>query len=155
MEWWIDEPVFLGTSNPSTEQLKNLHQQGFKTVISLVDFNEQLPNYDIDEIKAMGFQYVSIPIKNFTAPTEEMFKLFLETVEQSLKNGKVVMHCEGGSGRTGTMAAAYWIKKGLPAKDTIDKVRKSNRSAVETSAQKSSLYMLDKSTTTRNRKDQP
>ena len=54
------------------------------------------------------------------------------------------MHCEGGSGRTGTMAAAYWIKKGLSAREAVDKVRESRPNAVETKEQEESLQELQK-----------
>ncbi len=52
------------------------------------------------------------------------------------------MHCESGSGRTVTMRAAYWVGKGLSAKDAIDKVRKSRQHAFETNEQEESLYKL-------------
>jgi protein-tyrosine phosphatase len=50
-------------------------------------------------------------------------------------NAKVLVHCQGGSGRTGTMGAAYWIAKGLSAADAIRKVRQANPDAVETIGQ--------------------
>jgi protein-tyrosine phosphatase len=43
------------------------------------------------------------------------------------------------------MAAAYWIGKGLSAKEAIEKVRKSRPHAVETKEQKESLKNLGKS----------
>jgi len=55
------------------------------------------------------------------------------------------MHCQGGSGRIGTMAAAYWICKGLSAKESIEKVRKSRLHAIETKEQEESLKKLEKS----------
>ncbi len=46
--WWIDEPVFVGSSNPTTDELKELFQLGFRTIISLLDESEQHPNYDVE-----------------------------------------------------------------------------------------------------------
>lgn len=59
--------------------------------------------------------------------------------------GKIIMHCQGGFGRTGMMAAAYWVGKGLSAKEAIDKVRQSRPHAVETKEQEESLENLEKS----------
>lgn len=144
-QWWIDKPKFLGSSNPTNDELKDLFQLGFRTIISLLDESEQHPNYDLDEAEKMGFDRVSIPIRDFTTPTQNQFGQFLNSVDKALKKGKVVMHCEGGSGRTGTMAVAYWIKKGFLLKEAIDEVRKSRPNAVENKEQLESLQTLEKS----------
>ena len=115
---------------------------GFGSVISLLDETEQTPNYDIERVKAMGFNRFSIPLRDFSAPTLENFKSFLTTVEKALSQGKVFVHCLGGSGRTGTMGAAYWISKGLSVKDAVKKVRQSNPRAIETWGQENSLHKL-------------
>ena len=143
--WWIDEPVFVGSSNPTTDELKDLFQLGFRTIISLLDESEQSPHYDIDEAEAMGFDRISITIRDFTAPTQNQLSKFMNAVNKALDKGKIIMHCEGGSGRTGTMGAAYWIKKGLSAKEAIDRVRKSRPHAIETKEQEESLQELEKS----------
>ena len=61
---------------------------------------------------------------------------------QAVAKGKVLVHCQGGHGRTGTMAAAYWINKGLTAEQAITKMRQINPLAIETKEQKESLYLL-------------
>jgi len=143
-QWWIDVPVFLGSSSPTTEELKNHYQLGFRTIISLLDENEQRPYYDLSQALAMGFDWIRIPIKDFTAPTQEQFMQFLEVIDRALKNGKVVMHCRGGLGRTGTMAAAYWIDKGLSVGEALKKIHASNPAAVENPVQEKSLRELER-----------
>lgn len=140
-QWWIDKPGVLGSSNPTNAQLAELFQDGFRTIISLLDEKEQRPYYDTKKIKAMGFSRHSIPVMNYNPPTLGQFKQFLEIMSQA--KGKVLIHCLGGAGRTGTMAAAYWISKGLPAHKAIAKVRVSNPGAVETAEQEESLYELE------------
>ena len=49
----------------------------------------------------------------------------------------------GGSGRTGTIAAAYWINKGLRAHEAITKMKQSNSGAVEEPVQEESLNELE------------
>ncbi len=143
-QWWIDDTNLLGSSNPTNDELKELYSEGFRTIISLLDESEQLPHYDLDEAEAIGFDQVSIPIRDFTAPTQNQLSQFLNAVNQALEKGKIIMHCEGGSGRTGTMGAAYWIKKGLSATEAIGRVRKSRPHAVETKEQEESLQKHEK-----------
>ena len=143
--WWIDEPLVLGGSNPTTTQLKNLYQEGFRSIISLLDETEQSPDYDIEEVKAMGFKRFSIPLEDFSAPMLDDFKAFLKAIHHALNQGKVLIHCQAGLGRTGTMAAAYWINKGLSVNEAIKKIRKSNPSVVANVEQENSLYELESS----------
>jgi len=140
--WWIDEPKLLGSSNPTNRELEDLSNEGFRTIISLLDEDEQSPYYDIKKMEVMGFKRYSIPIRDFTAPTLADFQKILDIVGKSLKEGKVLVHCQGGWGRTGTMAAAYWIKKGLSASKAIEKVRKSRPEAIEIPEQEESLFEL-------------
>ena len=141
--WWIEEPTLLGSSNPTSRELEELYREGFRTIISLLDEDEQTPDYDIIEIEAKGFKRYSIPIQDFTAPVLADFKRFADIVIDSLKHGKVLVHCQAGLGRTGTMAAAYWIKKGLSANEAIKKIRNSMPGAIEIPEQEESLFELE------------
>ncbi len=147
-KWWIDQPCVLGISNPTTDELKDLYQQGFANIVSLLDEEQQSPNYDLVQVKAMGFNRYSIPLGDFCAPTLDQFQSFLRTLQRILHQGNVLVHCQGGTGRTGTMGAAYWISKGLTAKQAIERIRLANPSAVETSKQERSLYDLEAFLTT-------
>ena len=139
-QWRIDENKVLGSGNPTDDQLEKLFQQGFRTIISLLDESQQRTLYDKIKAKDLGFTWHSIPVRDFTAPTMEKFKEFLEIMNKAEAN--VIIHCQGGSGRTGTMGAAYWIAKGMPAHKAIDKVRRTNPGAIEEHEQEESLYEL-------------
>jgi hypothetical protein len=90
---------------------------------------------------ALGFKRYSIPIPDFGAPSLDQLYKFIDWLAAVPRAEKVLVHCEGGSGRTGTMAAAYWIAQGASAADAIHMVRQANSDAVETKGQ---LRMLDK-----------
>lgn len=143
--WWIDDPKLLGSSNPTDRELEDLSREGFRTIISLLDEVEERPYYDIRKTEVMGFKRYSIPVRDFTAPKLTDFQQFLNIVSKSLNQGKVLIHCHGGIGRTGTMAAAYWIKKGLPADKAIEKVRRSRPGAIEIPEQEESLFEFEAS----------
>ncbi len=152
MQWSIDNDFILGSSNPSFKDLQELYSRGYKSIISLLYDNER-HNYDKEEAVTLGFLIYSIPIEDFHEPEITQFMDFYDKLHQAQKRGKVLIHCCGGNGRTGTMAAAYWIKKGLSAEEAISKVRKHNPFAIEEKCQENSLYELERTLNEKN--DQP
>ena len=143
MQWSIDNNFLIGSSNPNFSDIKKLFSTGFKSIISFL-YNNETPNYNKKKAEKLGFIIYSIPIKDLSAPTISDFMLFFNKLHNSLERGKVLIHCQGGKGRTGTFAAAYWIKKGLSAKEAIKKVRKNQPEAIETNAQEDILFELER-----------
>lgn len=116
--------------------MRDLIARGATCVISLLDEREQSPRYDLTMLDEL--ERVVIPIKDFSAPSREQIRSFMAALERQ-PHSLLVVHCQGGSGRTGTMAAAYWIRKGLSARDAVTKVRQANPHAVETREQWAAL----------------
>lgn len=138
--WWIDKPHLIGSRNPRLADLEQLKQRGFCVLISLLDEGEQAPRYDVGRAKALGFVRHNIPVKDFSAPAVEQLEEFVALVAALPVGTRTVVHCEGGSGRTGTFAAAYLIaKEGLGASDAIARVRRIRRGAIETLQQEAAL----------------
>jgi atypical dual specificity phosphatase len=140
--WWIDEPTVLGSSNPTTDALRDLWDAGFRTVISLLNEREQRPGYNKQVVSQMGFVLPNVAITDGEAPSDEDFVTFLRLVDVGLSTGKVIVHCWGGCGRTGTMGAAYWVARGMSAADAMAKMRSANPEAIETKGQERSLDRL-------------
>ncbi len=86
---------------------------------------------------------VEIPVRDYTAPTVENLLHFLQIVEES--PGTVLVHCEGGNGRTGTFGAAWLMRTGeIWATRAIELLRENNPEAVETDEQKAVLIGFEK-----------
>jgi protein-tyrosine phosphatase len=54
--------------------------------------------------------------------------------------GKVLVHCRGGQGRSGTIAAALLVTGGLAPADAIAEVRRARPAAIETAGQEVWLF---------------
>ena len=137
--WWIDEPDLAGSPNPIDDELKSLRDQGFVAIICLLEDEQEEPLYSVVDAQAIEYSWSSIPVRDFAAPTLEQLDQFLRLVEDERMRGKVLVHCQGGLGRTGTMAAAYWIARGLSAEEAIERVRRRREGAIESSAQRAQL----------------
>lgn len=137
--WWIDEPSLLGSSNPSDAELESLRCSGFSVVVCLLDPEEQAPQYDVGGSTSAGWEWHNIPVRDFEAPTVAQLREFVSLVRMSLPIKRVLVHCQGGSGRTGTAAAAYWVAKGLSVSEAIARVRERRPHAIETLEQEAVL----------------
>lgn len=137
--WWIEKGVLAGSHNPSDRELSNAVKLGITTVISLLDETEQIPAYSNEIFRAGKLQHRhSIPVRDYSAPSIGQLREFIDLVHQS--PGAVLIHCQGGSGRTGTFGAAWLISKGFSSDGAIRAVREMNPNAVETAAQEECLW---------------
>jgi protein tyrosine phosphatase (PTP) superfamily phosphohydrolase (DUF442 family) len=90
------------SAQPSAEGMKNLKAMGIETVINLRSFHS-----DRDEIGDTALASESISMKAWHAEEEDAVK-FLQIVTNP-KRGPVLVHCQHGSDRTGTMCALYRV----------------------------------------------
>jgi len=137
--WWIDKPFLKGSGNPTDADLKKLRKKGFAVIVSLLMEDERLPGYDVGRAADLGFTRHNIPVKDYHAPTLDQLEQFVGLIETLPSGAKTIVHCEGGTGRTGTFAAAYWVAKGLTASEAIARVRKARPQAIETPEQEAVL----------------
>jgi len=38
--WWIEEPILLGSSNPTNRELEDLYQEGFRTILGVIGWED-------------------------------------------------------------------------------------------------------------------
>jgi protein tyrosine phosphatase (PTP) superfamily phosphohydrolase (DUF442 family) len=90
------------SAQPFAEGMKNLKAMGIETIVNLRSFHS-----DRDEIGDTGLAYEHITMKAWHAEEEDAVK-FLQIVTNP-KRSPVLVHCQHGADRTGTMCTLYRV----------------------------------------------
>jgi atypical dual specificity phosphatase len=137
---WIIEGKLAAMPFPPTEDAYVVLQQlGIKVILNLTGY--------VDEAHLLSpFQAHHIPIANMQPPTLHQMHQAVSIIRASLESCKlVVVHCEAGLGRTGTIIAGYLTTCGLSAQEAIDIVRKQRPGSIETEEQEAIVYEYERS----------
>lgn len=97
----ISESLYR-SAQPSAAGMKNLKAMGIETIVNLRSFHS-----DRDEIVDTGLVYEHITMKAWHPEEKEIIR-FLQIVTNP-KRGPVLVHCQHGADRTGTMCALYRV----------------------------------------------
>lgn len=120
-----------------------LDSNRYRSLVSLVEVHEfdqfiSYPKFE-EKIGKRNFSWFFHPLKDMTAPDEIFRERFFETQSHLLENlrsgKKIAIHCKGGLGRSGTIAALLLRHLGFSAEKSIELVRKSRPGAIETEEQ--------------------
>ena len=97
-------------------------------------------------VEELGLGWLHLPITDVSTPTPEWERAW--TSERGLvhaeldRGGRVLVHCKGGLGRAGTIAARVLVERGVAPADAIDVVRSARPGAIETSSQERYVHAL-------------
>lgn len=124
------------------EDLRRLRDEfGTDLLVSLLEEHEfvELQIMGLRQrARFFGMEVLWFPIRDVSVPDSiDGFQLCVDTVVNRLRNGEtVVIHCKGGLGRTGLLAAACLVATSdLTPDEAVAIVRRARPGAIETTAQ--------------------
>ncbi|MDD5163189.1 MAG: dual specificity protein phosphatase family protein [Candidatus ainarchaeum sp.] len=113
---WIVPGELAASAMPFS--IQEIKDSGIDIVVSLVPDSEQAFHQGtrLERARKSGLIFHTIAIPELQAPTKHQLAYFLRIMAEARAGTpkKVLIHCVGGVGRAGTMAAAYLIaRKGV------------------------------------------
>jgi atypical dual specificity phosphatase len=135
---WVIRGKLAGSARPENEaQLRWLRSTGIKALVCL---NKERP-LDDKQMQELGFEYLFLPVKDFTAPSQENMIEFVRFARDMIKhNMPVVVCCGAGIGRTGTMLAAYLVSRCFSPEEALKKIEVKRGVGVESCSQKEAVF---------------
>lgn len=132
----VDSGALVLTPCPGTKEvdletaLTQLKQQGVGAIVTALD-TQELASKGVSELgekaQQLGMQWFQIEIEDDCAPGAEFMAKWQQAspaLHQVIDNGgKVAMHCMGGSGRTGLLAAHLLLEKEWQLDDIVREVQ--------------------------------
>ncbi|CAM2828221.1 cyclin-dependent kinase inhibitor 3 family protein [Vibrio ordalii] len=115
---------------PLVESIEQLKSQGVTVVVTALS-HEEMQEKGVGDlpkvVEQAGLQWFHAPIEDDCAPGHQFqthWQSISPSLHQALVNGdKIAMHCMGGSGRTGLLAAHLLLEKGWELQNIITHVQ--------------------------------
>lgn len=125
----VDQHVYRG-GDPTAVGLTELGAMGVKVDLDLREKGDAT-QVERKEAEKLGIKYVNIPMKPFSAPSDDEMERALSLLIEN-KSGPVFVHCRRGKDRTGTVIACYRIRHdGWSNRDALSEAKKLGMSFTE------------------------
>lgn len=128
--------------------LTSIEAWGARALVSLIEAQEfarlGVPDLAI-QIRRSHLDWYHLPIRDMCAPDDDFARAWAKygtPISQYLQDEeKIIVHCAGGLGRTGTVVARLLIDFGKPPVEAIETVRRARPGTIESTAQEN--HVLD------------
>lgn len=135
-DWIIDGKILASRYPGSADAVAELASAGIHLCVNL----HRTP-LDADNLREHGLTELHLPVRDFTAPPDQVLARAVAAIDASLVAGhSVAVNCGGGLGRTGTVVAAWLVKQGTSADHAIQLVRQRRPGSIETRAQARAVH---------------
>jgi ADP-ribosylglycohydrolase len=130
--------------------LEVIRAWGAEILVSLIEEHEysQVGIVEMDAMIPKGITHIKVPIKDVNVPDARWERDWVKHGPSIravvLRGGRVCIHCMGGLGRTGLVAARLLVEFGFSPEAAMQMVRLARPGAIETEAQEQYVASLDK-----------
>jgi len=141
---WVLNDKMAGSGKPGLydEPMKDiefLKENGIKWIYNLTETGLD------EEFDDKGFNIVHFSIPDMGIPMPKNAFEICKEIKSNIESGeKVLVHCKGGLGRTGTIIACVLVEMGYSPEDAIIEVRKNIRLAIQNSLQENFISNYQK-----------
>ena len=139
---WAMDGKIAGADMPGRfssleSDLEWFFRQGVRVIVTLTE--SPLP------AKSVGrFEYLHMPIKDMGSPDYREILKFVSFADRMIAKKKpVLVHCNAGIGRTGTMLACFLVSNGFKAAEALDIVKRKRGYGLFTEDQYSAVYQFE------------
>lgn len=99
-------------------------------------------------LQSRDIEWHHLPIRDVNIPDRSFEEKWIESGDRLRTiltyGGKILLHCRGGIGRTGTIAARLLVEFGFKPSDAVALVRQTRPGTIETKAQEQYVLKLKK-----------
>ncbi|MDP2791279.1 MAG: cyclin-dependent kinase inhibitor 3 family protein [Rectinemataceae bacterium] len=129
--------------------LEVIRAWGAEILVSLIE-EQEYEEYGVGAMGSMipkGIRHIKLPIRDMDIPDSrwesEWARMGPDIRAVLRRGGKVCVHCLGGLGRTGTVAARLLVEFGMDPEQAIQEVRSARPGAIETQAQERYIHSFE------------
>ena len=127
--------------------LQAIQSWSAQALVNLMEEHEyellRVPDY-VAKVRSCPMEYFHLPIVDVHPPDGRFMGLWKSAGPKLrqilLDDGKILIHCRGGIGRTGTVAAQLLVELGMPHEKAIKAVRAARPGTIETLEQEKYVY---------------